>query len=95
MLGISAMVENEGKVVGISFFLAEKLPQPLAEVAKAQDFGVSEGLIAVKTRIGSPPTYEFEEVGSTSKDIKAYMGKLAHEDGTEIDDALKRAFGTD
>ncbi len=83
---------SEGKVVSINFYQASKLPSPLAEIAKQQGFSLKDGVVAVKTIVGSPPTYQFERVGVSPKEIKAYQGKLAHADGTDINDALKRAF---
>lgn len=83
---------QQAKIVGISFFLADKLPPPLADEAKAQGFKPDDGLVAVKTLIGSPPSYAFESIEATPKEIKAFIGRLSVEDGVEIDKALKGAF---
>jgi hypothetical protein len=80
------------KVVGISFYTVENLPQPLAEEATKQGFDQEAGIIAVKTRIGSPPSYIFETVGSSPGEIRAYIAQLALDDGTDINEALMRAF---
>ncbi len=87
------MNSSKGKVVGISFYLADRLPLPLAEEARVQGLDTMEGLVAVKTRIGPPLTYDFESVESTPEGIRRYMGRLALEDGTDLNEALRRAFG--
>ncbi len=91
-----------GKTVGISFYVREHMPAPLQGEAIRQ--GLNGGrfdLVAVKTKMGKVPftsgatgfMYEFEVVESTPEGIRDYMGKLALEDGTDINEALKRAFG--
>ena len=102
-----------GKVVGISFYVREKLPVELMSIAmrKGLDCGPMD-IVAVKTvfvgysynregdRIpGSVMTYEFDVIGTSSegtptpKGIQNYMAKLALEDGTDINEALRKAFG--
>ena len=58
-------------------------------------------LVAVKTKVGKVPftsgavgfAYEFEVVEATPAGIQDYMAKLALEDGTDINEALRKAFG--
>ena len=84
--------EKTGRVVNIDFYPAGKLPSPLAQEAQRQGFRASRGLVAVKTLIGSPPSYEFEEVGSNPSQVKAYMVKIAKEDGADLNEAVKAAY---
>jgi hypothetical protein len=76
----------------ISFYPAGKLPGPLAKIAKAQSFEVTKGLVAVRTIVASPPRYEFDEVGSTPAQIKAYYEKLAREDNANLDEVAKQTL---
>jgi hypothetical protein len=90
------------KVVGISFYAKEHMPAPLQGEAMRQ--GLDAGrfdLVAVKTKMGKVPftsgaegfMYEFEVVEPTPEGIRDYVAKLALEDGTDINVALRRAFG--
>lgn len=92
-----------GKVVGISFYVREKLPVELMSIAMRQglDCGPMD-IVAVKTVFTGGPvamTYEFDVIETSSegtptpKGIQNYMAKLALEDGTDINEALRKAFG--
>jgi len=80
------------RVINVDFYIAGKLPTGLADEAKRQGFKPERGLVAVKTLIGSPPTYAFEYIGSTPAQVKKYMFKLAKADGTDLSEAVKAAF---
>ncbi len=91
-----------GKVVGISFYVRDSMPGPLLSEAMRQGFDCGRfDLVAVKTRVGKVPftsgavglVYDFEVVEATPAAIRDYMAKLALEDGEDINEALKRAFG--
>jgi len=84
--------EKKGRVVNVDVYPAGKLPSHLAEEAKRQGFQADRGLIAVKTLIGSPPSYEFDIVGSSPTQVKAFMVKLAKEDGVDLNEAVRAAF---
>ena len=83
----------EGKVVSVDFYGGDKLPTGLKKEAKKKRFKATKKIIAVKTIIGSPPLYEFENVGSTPREIRKYMGTLAKADGEDLSKVVKKAFG--
>lgn len=85
------MTAGTKKVMTINFYPADRLPGPLAEKARGK-VNPKDGLVAVKTILASPPTYEFEVVGSTPEQIKAYYEKLAREDNAELDEVAKRTL---
>jgi hypothetical protein len=76
--------ESKG-LVSIDFYPADKLPAPLKELASKQGKSFKRGLVAVRTRCTSPPKYDFDEVGSTPEEIKAFYEKLARDDGKVLD----------
>jgi len=86
--------ESKGKAVEIRFYRADTLPWPLKAEAARQKFTPGDGIIAVRTRMGSRPMYEFLPVGKSPDDMRAFVAKLAKDDdGTDINEALVRAFG--
>jgi len=86
------MTTSHGKVVNVDFYEASKLPAKLAEDAKRQNVDLGSGIVAVRTRIGSEPNYEFIPVGRTPKDVKRFMTNLAASEGGDLSEAVKRAF---
>ena len=83
----------EGKVVNVDFYGGDKLPTGLKREAKKKGFKSTKKIIAVKTIMGSLPSYEFENVGSTPTEIREYMGTLAIADGKNLSIVVKKAFG--
>ena len=88
-------------VCNIDFYCAGvSLPRPLTEEATRQGFTVPEGtLVAVRTLVDShgpgPISYQFDRVGNSPREIKAYMHRLAVEDGADLNEVAKRAFADD
>ncbi len=77
-------------VIAIDFHRFETLPYLLAEAAIRQGFIDDGGLIAVKTIIDmGPPTYQFDYVGSTPREINQYMHLLARQDGVDLNEVVK------
>lgn len=85
----------KGKVVRIDFYTKKTLPDRLKQLASEQGTSLGEGLISVKTMVSSPPTYEFEVVGSKPAQIQTYMEKLAKIDGAELGTAVQKALSED
>ena len=83
------------KVIDIDFYVADRLPGRLTEYAKQQGFHAEKKIIAVKTLAGPSTTYKFENVGSVPQDFIDYMHLLAKQDGFDLNDVIKRAFGED
>ncbi len=83
---------SEKKVVNVDFFTRATLPPRLEAVAKKQSVDLGSGLIVVKTLIGSPPSYDFDSVGTSPEDIQDFMTKLAVEDGVDLGKAVQKAF---
>jgi hypothetical protein len=81
---------NHGDLVSVTFFQADNLPAPLAQEAKKQGVELKPGLLAVRLFIASPPRYEFESIGSSPADVKAYYTRLAAEDGETLDGIASR-----
>ena len=81
-----------GRVINVHFYVAGKLPKGLADEAQRQNFKPGRGLVAVKTLIGSPPTYTFVYVGSSPAEVKKYMVELAKAYETDLNEAVKAAF---
>jgi hypothetical protein len=86
------MTADNGKVVNVDFYEAGKLPMKLAEIARRSKVDLGTGIVAVRTRIGSEPTYEFIPVGRTPADVKSFMTNLAASEGGDLNEAVKRAF---
>jgi hypothetical protein len=84
--------EAKGRVTNVDFYEVANLPPQLARAARSQKANLGQGIVAVRTRIGSEPTYEFMPVGSRPKDIKKFMAELAASDGVDLNEAVKRAF---
>jgi hypothetical protein len=78
------------KIVKIDFFTPKTLPPRLREEAGIQKLG--PGLIVVKTKIGSPVSYEFTTIGTKPDDIQKFMRDLAREDGVDLGIAIRNAF---
>ncbi len=83
-----------GKVIDIDFYTANSLPPRLQAYAREQKFVPCDGIFAVKTLVesGKPPAYVFHNIGKSPADIKAFMHRLAAEDGADLDDVVRRAF---
>lgn len=77
------------QVVDIDFYRHDNLPYPLMKEAERQGKKIEEGLIAVKTIINSPRTYEFVMIGKTSNDLKNFYRDLAKEDGVDLNEVAK------
>jgi hypothetical protein len=86
------MSDSAKTTMTINFYPAGRLPGPLAEIAKRQKFDVTEGLVAVRTIVASPPRYEFDAVGSSPEQIKAYYEKLAAEDNANLDEVASQTL---
>lgn len=81
------------KVVKIDFFTGENLPAGLRETAGKQGIKLSGArIIAVKTHIASPPSYELVDVGTKPAEILGFMETLAKEDGADLGKAVQKAF---
>lgn len=72
------------QVVDIDFYRDDNLPIPLIKEAEKQSIEIKKGLIAVKTVVSSPLTYEFTMIGKTSTDLKNFFNDLAAEDGIDL-----------
>lgn len=77
------------QIVDIDFYVHDNLPYPLMKEAERQDIEIKEGLIAVKTVVSSPHTYEFTMIGKTSTDLKKFYQDLAKEDGVDLNEVAK------
>ncbi len=86
------MKTENGRIVKVDYYQADALPDGLKEIAKKQGFK-AEGLIAVKTLIASPPTYQFEKIGNSVDKIIDYMHNVARNDGVDLDRAINKALG--
>ena len=84
---------SETKVVNIDFFTRETLPPRLKAVAEDQNVELGTDLIMVRTKIGSAPSYQFDSVGSSPREIQELMQNLAREDGVDLGIAVQKAFG--
>ncbi len=80
------------RVVKIDFFTVETLPPRLKKTAEQKGTKLGKGVIAVKTIIGSPPSYEFVPIGSKPAEIQAFMEDLAKLDGVELGATVQKAF---
>jgi hypothetical protein len=80
------------RVVRIDFFTHDTLPQPLRAAAEAQGTKLGKGLVAVKTIVSSPPSYDFATVGNSPEEIQSFMESLAKEDGVELGTTVQKAF---
>ncbi len=83
---------SSAKVVDIDFFTIDTLPPRLAAIAVEQGVKLGSDLIMVRTKIGPAPSYQFDSVGSSPREIQKLMQKLASEDGVDLNSAVKRAF---
>jgi len=104
------MTNPKEVVVDVDFYERNNVPKKIREDAyqTETDFtkrgdGLEHQLVpkivSVKTVfVMSEPVrikYVIEDVGSTPAEIKAYMHKLAKDDGCDLNEAVKRAFGDD
>lgn len=83
---------SENKVVNVDFYTRTTLPQRLGDVAKEQNVDLGSDLIMVKTKIGSPPSYEFSSVGASPEEIQNLMRELAEQDGIDLERVVIKAF---
>ena len=88
----ATQTNGKATVLTIDFFLADRLPPEIRKRADAKGFRPTSRLVAVKTVMGSPPDYEFDNAGSTPAEIKQYYRRLATRDGVDLDELAKRAF---
>ena len=86
---------SSAKVVQINLFMANNLPSRLSKAAKEQKVDLGKGVVAVKTVISSPPSYEFIPVGTKPAEIQAFVQKLAKQDGVELSAAVQKALGSE
>jgi len=77
------------QVVDMNFYRDDNLPIPLVKEVEKQGLEIKEGLIAVKTIIGSPLSYEFIMIGKTPADLKKFYYDLATEDGIDLNEVAQ------
>lgn len=82
---------SDRKAVNVDVFTRDTLPQRLATIATEQGVDLGTDLIFVTTYC-CPPSYVFEPVGSSPRDILAHLHKVAREEGVDLNEAAKRAF---
>lgn len=94
-------------VVDVDFYMHGQVPEKIVENARAwKTIFVAPRLETSSPRIVCVKTvfvmeepvrikYVIDDVGRTPAEIKAYMHKLAKEDGCDLNQAVKRAFGED
>lgn len=92
-----------GKVVNIDFYQRDSMPPALvAELVRRRvkvppHLSGKPVLVAVRTWVKpdalATPSYDFEFLGTMPKDIIRYFHKLAQEDGMDLNEVLKKAFG--
>ena len=68
------------------------LPIPLANEAKRQGIKLKKGVVAVKTVLSSPPSYEFVSVGNKPSKFKDFLSEIVKNDGEDLDEVVKRAL---
>lgn len=85
------------RVCAINFYRSKALPTPLKIEAEKQQVHLDgpEFLVAVRTSIGQGVFYQFDHVGRTPNEIRDYFHRLAAEDGVDLNEAAKRAWGDD
>ncbi|MCJ7816415.1 MAG: hypothetical protein MUP55_01030 [Candidatus Aenigmarchaeota archaeon] len=100
------MTEPKEIVVDVDFYQFDNVPEKIMKEAEVKGevrlpplIPRMMPIVAVKTVfVMSNPVrikYIIETVGWTPAEIKAYMHKLAKEDGCDLNQAVKRAFGED
>ena len=77
------------QVIDINFYRDDNLPIPLEKEAKNQGIEIKKGLIAIKTIVGIPATYEFVMIGKTQNGLKKFYQDLAKEDGVDLNEVAK------
>lgn len=77
------------QIVEIDFYRDDNLPNPLVKEAEKQSIEIKKGLIAVKTIVSSPLTYEFIMIGKTPTDLKNFFHDLAAEDGIDLNEVAQ------
>ena len=80
---------SKKQVVDIDFYVHDNLPIPLMKELQKQGIEIKKGLIAVRTIAGTPATYEFIMIGTTSADLKNFFRDLAAEDGIDLNEVAK------
>lgn len=80
------------KIVDVDVYTINTLPQRLATIAKEQGVDLGAGLIFVTTKC-CPPSYTFDSVESIHSSILAHLHKVSEEEGVNLNEAVKRAFG--
>ena len=64
----------------------------MAQVAKERGVDLGKGIVAVKTIIGSAPTYDFVPIGNSPDDMEAFMQEMGKEDGVDLGATVQKAF---
>jgi len=77
------------QVVDIDFYRDDNLPKPLIKEAEKQGIVIKKGLIAIKTIINSPISYEFIMIGKTPADLNNFFNNLAAEDGIKLNEVAE------
>lgn len=74
--------------MNIEFWLASELYGD-AKIA-AEKSGIKDGIVAVKTYVGSPPQFEVDSITGSPTE---YLRDLATKEGLDLDTILVDAFG--
>jgi len=84
---------DQSVVVDIDFYVWQTLPPKIKDYCGVD--GKIEGVIGVRTILvpGKGVRYQLDELGSTPEEICEYMHKLAREEGRDLNEVMKRAFG--
>lgn len=77
------------QVIDIDFYVHNNLPYPLQKEAEKQGIEIKKGLMAVRTVVNSPHSYEFIMIGTTSADLKNFFRDLATEDGVDLNEVAQ------
>ena len=91
---VKIMKRNSGRVVKIDFFTCESMPEKLKEIAHQSglEFKPEDGIIAVKTKIASPPAYDFDIVGKGKGVFVNYVNKVAKGEGIDMETVVENAL---
>lgn len=76
-------------MIDIDFYVHDNLPYPLLKEAERQGIEIKEGLIAVKSIINSPLSYEFVMIGKRPANLRSFFHDLAAEDGIDLNEVAK------
>jgi len=77
------------QIVNIDFYRDDNLPIPLVKESEKQGIEIKKGLIAVKTIINSPLSYDFTMIGKTPTDLKNFFHDLAAVDDIDLNEVAK------